>query len=175
LSELRDEIIYQIAALDGFCRIQGGKVRFVKPHGALYNTAAVDEWQASAIVAAIIDFDKSLPVLCQPNSILASAATRAGIQVVGEGYADRAYQRDGTLVPRTLPGAVIKDPDVVAARAFRLASAGEVVAEDGSLVRCPVQSLCLHGDTPGAVELARRLRDSLTNAGVDLGPFVPMR
>ena len=93
LAELRDEIIYQIAALDGFCRLQGERVRYVKPHGALYNTASVDVWQASAIVAAIVDYDRTLPVLCLPGSTLATVADGAGLRVVAEGYADRAYQR----------------------------------------------------------------------------------
>ena len=170
--ELRDEIIYQIAALDGFCRLQGEKVRYVKPHGALYNTASVDVWQASAIVAAIVDYDRQLPVLCLPGSTLAEVAAGAGLRVVAEGYADRAYQRDGTLVPRGQPGAVISTVDGVVARAFRLATAGEVAATDDTVIANPVESICLHGDTPGAVELARRVRQALDAAGVRLAPFV---
>jgi UPF0271 protein len=174
LSELRDEIIYQIAALDGFCRLQGEKVRYVKPHGALFNTAAVDVWQASAIVAAIVDYDRSLPILCLPNSTLATCAESSGLRVVNEGYADRAYQPDGKLVPRGQPGAVLTDTETVVARAFRLATAAEVEAQDGTVISCPVESLCLHGDTPGAVELTTRVRDSLKAAGVRLTPFVPL-
>src|SRR5215471_11917142 len=107
LSELRDDIIYQLGALDAFCRLQGEKVRYVKPHGALFNTAAVDVWQASAIVAAIVDYDRSLPLLCLPGSTLATCAADSGLRVVPEGYADRAYQPDGNLVPRGQPGAVL--------------------------------------------------------------------
>jgi 5-oxoprolinase (ATP-hydrolysing) subunit A len=174
LAELRDEIIYQIAALDGFCRLQGERVRYVKPHGALYNTAAVDVWQASAIVAAIVDYDRSLPLLCQPGSTLASCAQSSSVRTVFEGYADRAYQPDGRLVPRREPGAVLSDVDKVVARSVRLATAGEVEAVDATVVACPVESLCVHGDTPGAVELARRVRAALEGAGVPVAPFVPL-
>lgn len=174
LSELRDEVIYQIAALDGFGRIQGERVRYVKPHGALYNTATVDVWQASAVIAAIMDYDRSLPLLCLPGSALAACAHNAGLRAVFEGYADRAYQADGTLVPRGRPGAVITDADTVVARAVRMASAGQVEAVDGTVIECRVESLCVHGDTPGAVELARRVRDGLERAGQPLAPFVQL-
>ena len=174
LAELRDEIIYQIGALDAFCRLQGEKVRYIKPHGALFNTAAVDVWQASAIVAAIVDYDRTLPLLCLPGSTLATCAADSGIRVVAEGYADRAYQPDGKLVPRGQPGAVLSDVETVVARAFRLATAGEVAAQDGTVIACPIESLCLHGDTPGAVELTARVRSALDAAGVRLTPFVPL-
>ena len=171
LAELRDEIIYQVAALDGFCRLQGERVRYVKPHGALYLTASTDVWQASAIVAAIVDYDRTLPILCLPGSKLAECAANGGVRTVAEGYADRAYQADGTLVPRGRPGAVVSDVDAVVARAFRLASAGEVETPDGTIVAHPIESLCLHGDTPGAVELARRVREALETHGLRLAPF----
>lgn len=173
-AQLRDEIIYQIGALDAFCRLQGEKVRYVKPHGALYNTAMVDVWQASAVVAAVVDYDRHLPLLCQPGSALAETAEQAAVRTVPEGYPDRAYAADGRLVPRGQPGAVVSDVDAVVARAFRLATAGEVEAQDGSVLVHPVESLCLHGDTPGAVDLARRVRESLERAGVRLTPFVPL-
>jgi UPF0271 protein len=174
ITQLRDEIIYQLGALDAFCRLQGEKVRYVKPHGALYNTAMVDVWQASAVVAAIADYDRHLPVMCQPGSVLADTAEQASLRVVHEGYPDRAYAADGRLIPRGQPGAVVSDVDTVVARAFRLATSGEIEAQDGSVLAQPVESLCLHGDTPGAVELARRVRESLENAGVRLAPFVPL-
>jgi UPF0271 protein len=170
-AELRDEIIYQIAALEGFCRVAGTRVRYVKPHGALYNTAAVDGRQASAVVAAIVDYDRALPVLCQPDSRLFMAATAAGLRAVAEGYPDRAYRRDGTLVPRTEPGAVVSDVDTVVERALRLAASGEVVAVSGEVVPVRVASLCLHGDTPGAVRLAARVRESLEGARIPLASF----
>jgi UPF0271 protein len=174
LSELRDEIIYQIAALDGFCRLQGKRVRYVKPHGALYTTAAVDVRQASTIAAAVSDVDSTLPVLCQPGSRLAEVAEGAGLRVVLEGYPDRGYATDGTLVPRGQPGAVISDVDAVVGRAFRMATSGEVESADGTIIACPVESLCLHGDTPGAVEIATKVRECLQAAGVRLAAFVPV-
>ena len=174
LAELRDDIIYQIAALNGFCRLQGEQVRYVKPHGALYNTATVDVWQASAIVAAIVDYDRTLPLLCLPGSTLADARPTRACGSVPEGYADRAYRPDGTLVPRRDPGAVISDVDTVVARAVRMATAAEVAAQDGTVVAAPVQSLCLHGDTPGAVDLTQRVREALESAGVRLASFVPL-
>lgn len=174
LPELRDEIIYQISALDGFCRLQGERVRYVKPHGALYNAAVVDVWQASAIVAAVMDYDRSLPLLGLPGSALTRCAAEAGVRVVAEGFADRAYQSDGTLLPRTKPGALLTDVDVVVERAVRLALVGEAEAIDGTVIASPVESLCVHGDTPGAVEMARRIRAALDSAGVRLAPFVPL-
>src|SRR4051794_23649910 len=117
--ELRDDILYQIGALEAFCRAAGGRVGYLKPHGALYNTAAVDEGQAGAVVAAVVAYGSGLPVLCQPGSVLARAAQQAGLEVVGEGFADRAYREQGTLVPRSQPGAVLHDPDAVVARAVR--------------------------------------------------------
>jgi len=171
LAELRDEIIYQIAALDGFSRLQGERVRYVKAHGALYHAASVDAGPASAIVAAVCDYDRTLPVLCQPSSTLAEAARSAGLRVVSEGYADRAYRPDGRLVPRGEPGAVLSDVETVVARAVRMATAGEVVAADGSVVAVPAESLCVHGDTPGAVELAQRVRAGLEASGLHLAPF----
>ena len=171
LAELRDEIIYQIAALDGFGRLQGERVRYVKAHGALYHAASVDAGSASAIVAAVCDYDRTLPVLCQPSSTLAEVARSAGLRVVSEGYADRAYRPDGRLVPRGEPGAVLSDVETVVARAVRMATAGEVVAADGSVVAVPAESLCVHGDTPGAVELAQRVRAGLEASGLHLAPF----
>lgn len=169
--DLRDDVLYQIAALDGFCRVAGTRVRYVKPHGALYNVAAVDEAQAAAVVAAVVDYDRSLPVLCPPGSVLAQLATGAGLRAVGEGFADRGYQPAGTLVPRSSPGALVTAPDEVAERVVRMASASEVVAVDGTVLRLPVESICLHGDTPGAVDLARHVRSALTAAGIDVTPF----
>jgi 5-oxoprolinase (ATP-hydrolysing) subunit A len=171
LDELRDDILYQIGALEAFGRVAGIRVRYVKPHGALYNTAAVDEGQASAVVAAVSEYDASLPVLCQPGSVLSLAAAEAGLTVIGEGFADRGYRADGTLVPRSMPDAVIHDPGVVAARAARMAAEGVVVAVDGTHVPAAVRSICVHGDTPGAVALARRVRTALESAYLTVTPF----
>ena len=173
LDELRDDVLYQIGALEGFCRAVGGRVDYVKPHGALYNTAAIDEGQASAVVAAVVAYDRGLPVLCQPGSVLARAASEAGLGVVGEGFADRGYQPDGTLVPRSVPGAVIHDPEAVVARAVRMAVDGTVETVGGSVIPCRVASICVHGDTPGAVDLATRVRDALRLRGLSVSP--PLR
>lgn len=170
--ELRDDVLYQIAALDGFCRVAGTRVRYVKPHGALYNTAAVDKRQAAAIVAAIVDYDRSLPVLCLPGSVLAQLAVGAGLRAVAEGFADRGYLPDGRLVPRSMPNALILDPDAAVQQAVRMAVRGEVVAVDGTAVPTPVESICVHGDTPDAVTLARRVRAALVDAGHEPRPFV---
>jgi UPF0271 protein len=164
--ELRDDLLYQIGALSAF-----GRVRYVKPHGALYNTAAVDEGQARAVVAAVVDFAPDLPVLCQPGSVLARTAADSGLTVVGEGFADRGYLPDGRLVPRSSPDALVHDAAAVAERAVRMAVDRTVVAVDGSVVPCEVRSICLHGDTPGAVDLARAVRSALGAAGLDVVPF----
>ncbi|MEJ3743428.1 5-oxoprolinase subunit PxpA [Actinomycetes bacterium KLBMP 9797] len=166
-AELRDDVLYQIAALDGFCRVAETRVRYVKPHGALYNVAAVDEAQAGAVVAAIVDYDRSLPVLCPPDSVLAQLATGAGLRAVGEGFADRGYLPNGALVPRTSPGALVTAVDEVVDRAVRMAVDAEVTAVDGTVLRLPVESICVHGDTPDAVHLARRIRAALR----DPAPF----
>ena len=164
--ELTDELRYQIGALAAF-----GPVAYVKPHGALYHAAIGDTAQAEAVVAAAAEYDPSLAVLGAPGSCLLRAAEDAGLEPVPEAFADRAYLRDGRLVPRSEPGAVVTDPGEVAARAVRLAIDHEVVAIDGTVVRVPARSLCVHGDTPGAVELARAVRDALDDAGVALHPF----
>ncbi|MEV0896987.1 5-oxoprolinase subunit PxpA [Actinoplanes sp. NPDC049802] len=169
--ELRNDILYQIGALEAFCRVAGDRVRYVKPHGALYNTAAVDPVQASAVVDAVLAYDAALPVLCQPGSELARQALREGLNVTGEGFADRGYQPDGRLVPRSRPDALVHTPDLVVQRAVRMAAEGSVIAVDGAEVPCPVRSICLHGDTPGAVELARSVRDGLRAVGLNVRPF----
>nr|WP_296072304.1 5-oxoprolinase subunit PxpA [uncultured Actinoplanes sp.] len=164
--ELRDDILYQIGALQAF-----GPVAYVKPHGALYNTAAVDEGQASAVVAAVRTYDPNLPILCQPGSVLARTASAVGLEVVAEGFADRGYREDGTLMPRSAENAVIHEPGTVVARAVRMAVESQVETGDGVTIRVPVASICVHGDTPGAVDLARRVRTGLTEAGLTLKPF----
>jgi UPF0271 protein len=169
--DLRDDIIYQIGALEAFCRVAGDKVRYVKPHGALYNTAAVDELQASAVASAVHAYDPALPVLCQPESVLALVSVQKGLKVVGEGFADRGYLPDGRLVPRSRPDALVHDPDEVVARVVRMAVGGDLVAVDGSVIPSPVQSVCLHGDTPGAVGLARAVRAGLQAAKIEVRPF----
>jgi UPF0271 protein len=170
--DLADDVLYQIGALDAFARAAGGRVRYVKPHGALYHTAAVDETQAKAVAEAVRRFDPGAAVLTLPGSELARQAERAGLRAVGEAFADRAYTPGGSLVSRKLPGAVVHDPDTVARRAVAMATTGKVTAVDGSVLTLAASSLCVHGDTPGAVELARRVHDALTDAGVHIGSFV---
>ncbi|MGC4788618.1 LamB/YcsF family protein [Micromonospora sp. DT178] len=170
-AELRDEVTYQLGALEAFCRLFRTRVRYLKPHGALYHAAACDEAQAAALVAAVGDYDDQLPLLCPPGSVLAQLAAGAGLRVVAEGFADRGYLPNGSLVPRTAPGALVTDPEEVAARAVRMATERTVVAVDGSVVPCPVESICLHGDTPGAVRCAELVRAALIDAGVTPTPF----
>ncbi|MFE0591565.1 LamB/YcsF family protein [Micromonospora echinospora] len=169
--ELRDDITYQLGALEAFCRPYRTRVRYLKPHGALYHAAACQESQAAAVVAAISDHDPELPVLCPPGSVLAQLATGAGLRVVAEGFADRGYLANGTLVPRSAPGALVTDPQEIAERAVRMATERTVTTVDGSVVPCPVESICLHGDTPGAVHAAALVRAALIDAGVPLRPF----
>ena len=170
-AELRDEITYQLGALDAFCRLFRTRVRYLKPHGALYHAAACDESQAAAVVAALSQYDDQLPLLCSPGSVVAQLAMGAGLRVVGEGFADRGYLPNGRLVPRTAPNALVTDPEQVAERAVRMATERTVVAVDGSVIPCPVESICLHGDSPGAVRSAELVRATLIDAGVTLTPF----
>ncbi|MFC1418819.1 LamB/YcsF family protein [Streptacidiphilus cavernicola] len=174
-SELADEIAYQLGALDGFARAAGAAVGYLKPHGALYNRVVRDEQQAAAVVDAVLAYQRgsgrALPVLGLPGSALLAAAEAAGLPVVTEAFADRAYTAVGTLLPRTEPGAVLHDPELVVERAVRIARDGEVVAVDGSVVPVRAQSLCLHGDTPGAAALALRVRAALVAAGVGVRAF----
>jgi UPF0271 protein len=172
--ELRDDVLYQLAALDGIARVAGTRVSYVKPHGALYNTAADDEAQANAVVHAVAEYDLGLAVLGLPASALLRAADAAGLRSVTEGFADRGYLPTGRLVPRTRPDALVVDAAAVAARALAMA-AGEIVAVDGTVVRQRVESICVHGDTPGAVALATSVRRALSDAGVGLSPFGPLR
>ncbi|MFG3120271.1 LamB/YcsF family protein [Streptomyces sp. NPDC048197] len=170
--ELADEIAYQIGALDVFARAAGARVGYVKPHGALYNRCVHDAEQAGAVIAGIRTAGGGLPVLGLPGSRLHEAAREAGLPVVGEAFADRAYTAAGTLVPRREPGAVVHDPDEVVKRALGMARDRAVTAADGRRVEITARSLCLHGDTPGAAGLARRVRSELTAAGVRIRSFV---
>ncbi|MEU8214649.1 5-oxoprolinase subunit PxpA [Micromonospora taraxaci] len=170
-TELRDEVTYQLGALNAFCRLFGTRVRYLKPHGALYHATSTDESQAAAVVAAVTGYDPELPVLCLLGSTLAQLAVGAGLPVVAEAFADRAYLPNGALVPRGTPGAVISDPEQVAERAVRMAVERVVVAVDGTVIPCSVDSICVHGDTPGAVSAAELVRATLIDADVSLAPF----
>jgi UPF0271 protein len=170
-AELAAEVAYQIGALEVFARAAGARVAYVKPHGALYNRVVHDEQQAAAVVDGVLLADATLPVLGLPGSRLLQHAGKAGLPVVTEAFADRAYTDEGTLVPRTLDGAVVTDPDTVVERSLGMARYGEVVSHSGTRIEVRARSLCLHGDTPGAVELARRVRERLEASGVRVEAF----
>ncbi|GGW51277.1 UPF0271 protein [Streptomyces lucensis JCM 4490] len=170
-AELAAEIAYQIGALEVFARAAGARVAYVKPHGALYNRVVDDAEQARAVVDGVLLADASLPVLGLPGSRLLALAAEAGLPAVAEAFADRAYTDGGTLVPRGREGAVVTDPESVVERSVSLARSGAVTAHSGARIEVRARSLCLHGDTPGAVELARRVRERLVTAGVRLEAF----
>ncbi|MFF9565272.1 LamB/YcsF family protein [Leifsonia sp. NPDC014704] len=169
--ELRDEVLYQLAALAGLARVAGTSVRYVKPHGALYNRIVRDAGQARAVVDAVAAFDPMLALLGLAGSAVESAADDAGVRFVREAFVDRGYRSDGTLVPRTEPGALLSDDGEIAARAVRMVTEGRVVAADGTDIHVEVDSLCVHGDTPGAVAMALAVRDAIGAAGVSVEPF----
>ncbi|WP_138733002.1 LamB/YcsF family protein [Modestobacter excelsi] len=168
---LTADVVYQLGALEAFARIAGDRVRYVKPHGALYNAIVHHEEQAAAVVEAIVDYDRTLPVLGLPGSAWLRLAGEAGLTVVHEAFADRGYTPQGTLVSRRLAGAVLRDAAEIARRCVAMA-AGEPIrdVEGGELTLRP-DSICVHGDTPGAVGIARQVREALTAAGVELAPF----
>ena len=169
--ELTADVLYQLGALDAFARAAGSSVRYVKPHGALYNTAADSPEQADAIVSAVASYDAHLSLLGLPGSCLEDAARAHGLAFVPEAFADRGYLPTGRLVPRGVEGALVTDADVVAARAVQLATQRSVVAAGGETIGVDARSLCLHGDTPDAVRIARTVRDALLDAGVEIAPF----
>ena len=170
-AELRDAVLYQLGALDAFAQVGGSEIAYVKPHGALYHAAATDPALARAVVDAATEYDSSLAILGLPDSELLRAADRAGLEAVAEAFADRAYRPDGRLVSRRETGSVLTDPDEVAQRAVRIAVDNEVVAIDGTIVSVRARSICVHSDTPGAVELARAVRSALDAAGVGVYRF----
>jgi len=168
--ELADDVLYQIGALQAFAHAAGTRVSYVKPHGALYNAIVHHAEQAAAVVAGVEAFG-DVPVLGLPGSEFLKAATAVGLRTVGEAFADRGYTPTGTLVPRREPNALLTDTDAVVERAVRLANDGEIVAVDGTVLKVDAASLCLHGDTPGAVHHAQAVRTALEEAGVTLEPF----
>ncbi|MFF1307166.1 LamB/YcsF family protein [Streptomyces sp. NPDC058307] len=170
-AELTAEVAYQIGALEVFARAAGTRVSYVKPHGALYNRCVHDEEQATAVVDGVLLADATLPVLGLPGSRLLEAARKAGLEAVTEAFADRAYTDEGTLVPRGQEGAVVTDPEAVVERSLGLARDHAVTTRSGAAIEVEARSLCLHGDTPGAVELARRVRERLESSGVRVEAF----
>ncbi|QKT08439.1 LamB/YcsF family protein [Gordonia sp. X0973] len=169
--DLRADVVYQIGALRALAATAGAPVSYVKPHGALYNTVVSDEEQAAAVVAAVLDVDPALAVMGLPQSTILALARDAGLPTITEAFADRGYRPDGTLVPRTEPGALLTDSALISRRVVDLVTTGTLVAVDGSTITVDAESICLHGDTPGAVEHARATRDALRAAGVDLAPI----
>jgi len=170
-AELVDDLLYQIGGLAAMAAASGLAVRYVKPHGALYNAVVEHEQQARAVVEAVRTYDPGLPLLGLPGSALLAEAERAGLRTVREAFADRAYTPQGTLVSRREPGAVLSDPAEVARRVVRMVSEGHVEAVDGSLVEVDAESVCVHGDSPGAVGMAEAVRAGLAEAGVELAAF----
>ncbi|MEJ8279602.1 LamB/YcsF family protein [Pseudonocardia spirodelae] len=169
---LTDDVVYQIGALEALCRVAGTRVRYVKPHGALYNATRTHTAQARAVVEAVRAYDPSLPVLGLPGSALLAEAERAGLRAVGEFFVDRGYTPEGGLVPRREPGALLDDAGAAAERLVRMIGDGVVRAVDGTDVAVRAESACVHGDSPGAVAMAQRVRDELARAGVGVAPFV---
>jgi len=169
--ELITDVLYQIGALEAFCRRHQTAVRYVKAHGALYNDLAGDERLAAALGQAVAAYDAGLSVLALAGSPAVDVLRQQGLPVVAEGFADRGYTAAGRLVPRSQPGAVLTDPAAVAERGWRIATGAPIETEDGAPIVLQVGSLCVHGDTPGAVGLARELRAVLSARTVEVAAF----
>ncbi|MEM5430225.1 5-oxoprolinase subunit PxpA [Cupriavidus oxalaticus] len=170
-ADLVADVIYQISALSGMAATVGTTVRYVKPHGALYNTIASDERQARDVIAAIRAVNPELALVALAGSPLVGWAREAGLRVIAEAFADRAYTPQGTLVSRREKGAVLHDAADVAQRMLRLVREGTVQAIDGSVARVEAQSICVHGDSDGALEMARAVRAALERDGITVRAF----
>lgn len=164
-AELEAAVIYQLGALAGIAAAEGGRLSHVKPHGALSNQACEDAALADTVARAVRAFDRELILLAPALSELHAAGERAGLPVAAEIFADRAYTDAATLVPRSQPGAVIHDPDEIVAHVLRMLEAGGIVAQSGKVMKTAMHSVCVHGDTPGAVESARRVAETLAGKG----------
>jgi UPF0271 protein len=170
-ADLVADLIYQLGALDGLARAAGDRVLYVKPHGALYNAVVHHEQQAAAVVDAVRRYDPDLPVMGLPGSALLHLAEEAGLATVREAFADRGYHPDGTLVSRREPGALLNDPAEVAERMLRLVTDRTLVTVDGTVIKVEADSICVHGDSPGAVAMARAVHAALAGAGVPITAF----
>jgi UPF0271 protein len=168
---LADDVLYQIGALSAFARAAGTEVTYVKPHGALYTAIVAHEAQATAVAIGVAQFAPGLPVLGLPGSAWLRAAGAAGLRPVAEAFADRGYTPTGELVSRRLPGALLHDPVEVADRVVRMVLDHQVRAVDGTTVPLHPQSVCVHGDTTGAVALAGHVRSALATAGIEVALF----
>ena len=166
--DVEDFVVYQIGALGAIAAAQGVRLQHVKPHGALFNMAVRDASLADAVARAAALIDRTLILFGLPGSQLIAAGWRAGLRTASEGFADRAYRPDGTLVSRSEPGAVIHDPAVVVSRAVRMVKEHAVEAVDGTTLALPIDTICVHGDTPGAAELAARIKSALEAAAVEV-------
>ncbi len=164
-------MIYQIGALQALARAAGSTVTYVKPHGALYNTIVTDRGQARAVAEAVRAADPSLPVLGLAGSAFFDEAADVGLRCVAEAFADRAYRPDGQLVSRREPGAVLDNPEEIAERVVTMVRSGRVTTVDGSVKPITVESVCVHGDSPGAMRIASAVRQRLANEGVELKSF----
>lgn len=172
--EVRDYVAYQVGAVKAFCAIHGVKLQHVKPHGSLYNMSVGNESMIRAIVEAIAGVDKDVIYLALGGAqapLVTRIANEAGIRVAFEAFPDRAYTPEGTLAPRSLAGAVIKDPKTAAERALRMAKEGRIVAVDGSVLTMRIDTICVHGDNPSAVELVRTIRSSIEAEGISVVPM----
>jgi UPF0271 protein len=167
-ADAEDIVLYQIAAVAGVARAEGVSIAHVKPHGAMYNLAARDRELAEAIARAVFAFDRDLVVYAPPRSALASAARAIGLTVAAEGFPDRGYRADGSLVPRDQEGGVIVTVEEGVNRAMQIAADRTITAVDGSMLSLDVDTLCIHGDTPGAAAMAAWIRAGLGAAGVDV-------
>lgn len=170
-NELADDVVYQIGALQALAAVEGARVKYVKPHGGLYNAIVHHTAQARAVVDAVRSVDPGLPIMGLPGSEVLRLAEAAGLRAVPEAFADRAYTPEGTLVSRSLPGAVLDDPAQVAEHVLRMATESAVRAVDGSILKIRAESICVHGDSPGAVAMAAAVKSALSGAGVSLAAF----
>ena len=169
--DLVADVVYQIGALQAIAAASGTTVSYVKPHGALYNTIVTDREQAAAVAEAVHLVDATLPVLGMAGSAFFDEANRRGLRTVAEAFADRAYRPDGRLVSRREPGAVLQDPAAIAERVATMVTSGQVTAIDGSRIKVSVESVCVHGDSPGALQIATAVRDRLEAGGADVRAF----
>jgi UPF0271 protein len=170
--ELADDVVYQIGALQALAATAGTSVRYVKPHGGLYNAIVRNTAQARAVVDAVKSVDPGLPILGLPGSEVLRLAEAAGLRAVSEAFADRAYNPDGTLTSRSQPGSVLEDPEAVAARVLQMTTGEAISAIDGSDLSISAESVCVHGDSPGAVAMAMAVKRALDAAGISIKAFV---
>ena len=171
--DLATDIHYQLGALDGFARAVGAAVNFVKPHGALYHALAQNSSQASAVLDAVLRYNRDLPVVTSPHSVLRTLAHGLGVRTISEGFPDRGYRADGSLVPRGAAGSLYRNPSEISERAVEMALRHGTLAIDGSWVPLEIDTLCIHGDADNAGEVARTVRTALDEAGVRVSPAAP--